>query len=108
MRVLALLSVSALAACVAGAPGSDVLDAATRELARSAVNSEMSRRLPGVNVQPYTDCVIDNSTTAELVSLARAGASSDLSQVAGTVGTVVQRPETSQCLSTAALRGLGG
>ncbi|WP_252733537.1 hypothetical protein [Paracoccus marinaquae] len=78
-----------------------VLDEASRSLARSVVNSEMQKRLPGVNVAPYTDCVINNATTAELIDIAqmsRAGATG----AADSVAAIVSRPATTQCIASAA------
>ncbi|WP_410216885.1 hypothetical protein [Paracoccus sp. (in: a-proteobacteria)] len=82
-------------------PAPTVLDAASRQVARNVVNTEMQRRLPGVNVAPYTDCVINNASTAELIDIAqasRAGASG----TADSVAAIVSRPATTQCIATAA------
>ena len=82
-------------------PTPTVLDAASRALARNVVNTEMQRRLPGVNVAPYTDCVINNATTAELIDIAqmsRAG----VSGAGDSVAAIVTRPGTTQCIAAAA------
>lgn len=73
-------------------------DAAMRSSARVIVNREMARRLPGANVAPYTDCVMQNATTAELSSIAAAGAAGAGDAVAAIVG----RPSTTQCIASAA------
>ncbi|MDO5646731.1 hypothetical protein [Paracoccus sp. (in: a-proteobacteria)] len=78
-----------------------VLDAASRELARTVINREMQSRMPGANTQPWADCVINNATTAELIDIAqmsRAGASG----VGASVATIVSRPATAQCIAAAA------
>ncbi|SCX99258.1 hypothetical protein [Paracoccus tibetensis] len=78
-----------------------VLDAASRQVATNVINAEMQRRLPGVNVQPYTNCVVSNATTAELIDIAqasRAGASG----TADSVASIVSRPATTQCIAAAA------
>lgn len=77
------------------------LDAASRQIARNVINTEMQKRLPGANVSPYTDCVINNATTAELIDIAQA-ASSGASGTANSVATIVSRPATTQCIATAA------
>ena len=82
-----------------------VLDAASRQVARNVINSEMQKRLPGANVAPYTDCVINNATTAELIDIAQA-ASSGATGTANSVATIVSRPATTTCIATAA-RGTG-
>lgn len=77
------------------------LDGASRALARSTINAEMEKRLPGVNVAPYTDCVVNNATTAELIDIAqmaRAGATG----AADSVASIVSRPGTTQCIASAA------
>jgi len=109
------LAAATLAGCVAAVPvagpavptapvatpAPTVLDAASRQVARNVVNTEMQRRLPGVNVAPYTDCVVNNATTAELIDIAqasRAGATG----TADSVAAIVSRPATTQCIAAAA------
>ena len=79
------LAAATLAGCVAPMPPATtvttapsvittptVLDAASRQVARTVINAEMEKRLPGANVAPYTDCVVNNATTAELIDIAQA------------------------------------
>lgn len=79
------------------------LDEASRQIARMAINTEMQNRLPGVNVAPYTDCVMANATTAELIDIAQASRAG-VSGVADSVATIVSRPATGQCIAGAASR----
>ena len=82
-------------------PAPTVLDAASRQVARGVINSEMQKRLPGVNVAPYTDCVVNNATTAEMIDIAqmsRSGATG----TADSVAAIVSRPATTQCIAGAA------
>lgn len=115
MRRAAVLLLLALPACVAGEA---VMQETTRSLARSAVDTAAGRYLPGVPVKPYTDCVINNASTSELVTLAQAAGAGSAQDVANrawpTVRTVAQRPEATQCLVQAlsgaqllAAQGLG-
>ncbi|MFT4013993.1 MAG: hypothetical protein QM682_11430 [Paracoccus sp. (in: a-proteobacteria)] len=71
-------------------------DIAVRNSARVVVNREMARRLPGANVAPYTDCVMQNATTAEMAGIA------DAADPSGAVAAVVGRPATTQCIAGAA------
>jgi len=73
-------------------------DAAARSSARIVINREMARRLPGANVAPYTDCVVQNASASELASIAAAGEAGAGDAVAAIVG----RPATSQCIAGAA------
>ncbi|WP_208021222.1 hypothetical protein [Paracoccus alkanivorans] len=77
------------------------LDAASRQVARNVINSEMEKRLPGANVAPYTDCVMSNATTAELIDIAQASRAG-VAGTADSVASIVSRPATTQCISGAA------
>ena len=99
MRRAACLLLLALPGCVAGEA---IVQETTRSLARSAVDAAAARYLPGVPVTPYTDCVIDNASTSEILALAQAAGAGSAQEVANrawpTVRTVAQRPEATQCL----------
>ncbi|MDP5308302.1 hypothetical protein [Paracoccus spongiarum] len=86
---------------VTTAPMPTVLDAASRAVARSVINSEMQKRLPGANVAPFTDCVVANATTAELIDIAQMSRSG-VSGTADSVAAIVSRPATTQCIASAA------
>jgi hypothetical protein len=92
----------ALSGCVAGEA---VMQETTRALARSAVDAAAARYVPGVNVAPYTDCVINNASTDELLQLAQAAGAGAAQDVAARAWPVVRgvarRPEATQCLVTA-------
>ncbi len=107
----ALAAVAVLAGCVAVPPTGPVVTTPTapvvappvqpaNAIARQVVSSEMARRLPGRNVAPLTDCVVQNATMAELADIAalqgQAGAAS-------AVAAIVSRPATAQCIQRAAV-----
>lgn len=92
-------TVTAPPAAVVTAP--TVLDAASRQVARTVINAEMEKRLPGANVAPYTDCVVNNATTAELIDIAQASRAG-VSGTADSVAAIVSRPATTQCIAAAA------
>lgn len=84
-------------------PAPTSLDAASRAAATAAINAEMSKRLPGTNVAPYTNCIMTNATTAELIDIAqmsRAG----VAGTADSVASIVKRPATTSCIAGAARR----
>lgn len=107
------LAAATLAGCVAPIPPATtvttapsvittptVLDAASRQVARTVINAEMEKRLPGANVAPYTDCVVNNATTAELIDIAQA--SNAGLATADSVAAIVSRPATTQCIAAVA------
>ena len=96
MRLALLLSPLALAACAA-----PLADQVAREAARAAVNPVLAARFPGVPLEPATNCVIDNASAGEIITLARAGQAGGIgAEATQVVVDVVSRPETIQCLAT--------
>ena len=97
--LLAALAVPALTACTV-----DQQNAVARESARQAVRPVLARRFPGVPLEPATDCVIDNATAGEIITLAAAGVRGQPDQqTTNTVIAIAQRPGTIQCLVTEGL-----
>lgn len=95
---LAVLCLALLAGCA------EVQNEVAREAARNAVRPVLADRLPGVPLEPATDCIINNATAAEILSLA--GDAAQGAPDAGTVDTVIAigtRPETITCLATEGL-----
>lgn len=84
-----------IVAPTAPAPGG--LSSVQRAAATAVVNREMATRLPGVNVAPYTACVINNATMAELADLASLQGSG--AGAASAVAAIVQRPAATQCIA---------
>lgn len=104
MRALLLLPLllGGCAAAVGGAvrPTADVVTQATRAAARATVTQVATERFPGVPVTPISDCVIDNATVTEILTLARfAAGSAPAPRAVDTVTAVVTRPDTVTCLT---------
>jgi len=107
----ALAAAAVLAGCVAVPPTGPIVTTPTapvitapaqpsNAVARQVVSSEMARRLPGRNVAPLTDCVMQNATMAELADIASLQGQSG---AAGAVAAIVSRPATAQCIQRAAV-----
>lgn len=82
----------------------EVQNEIARDAARSAVRPVLQENFPGVPLEPATDCIIDNATAGEIISLA--GDAAQGRPDAGTVETVLEiatRPETITCLATQGL-----
>ncbi|UWQ18011.1 hypothetical protein [Jannaschia sp. M317] len=87
-----------LAACNSGI-GTDL----TREAARATVRPVLADRFPGVPLEPATDCIIDNATGEEIITLAGAAATRNDQTAARVVGDIARRPATIQCIATQGL-----
>ncbi len=94
MRRFLLLIPLVLAAC-----GTPLADEIARDQAKKAVNPVLAQRFPGVPLEPATNCVIDNASASEIIQLARAGATSNVSQAdTELIVRIATRPETIECL----------
>jgi hypothetical protein len=96
------LACGALASLAACATANQVADAVARERAKSVVNAEVTRRFPGGNAAPVTDCIIDAASAGEIIRIA--GVTPEISQE---VVTIARRPESVQCIAQNSLVLLG-
>ena len=78
-------------------------DDLTRDAARTAVRPVLEQRFPGVPLEPATDCIIDNATSRELLSLAADAVTGPTANTAEIVSDILSRPATLQCLATEGL-----
>ncbi|GAB5448618.1 succinate dehydrogenase [Gymnodinialimonas sp.] len=84
----------------------DVADQLARQQARTFVNAEVEQRFPGVDATPITNCVIDNASAQEIVTIAGGIALGNTEAASNTVSTILQRPATLQCTAGNYLDGL--
>ncbi|MEC3859848.1 succinate dehydrogenase [Mesobacterium sp. TK19101] len=96
MRAVAVLSLCALTACTAA---NDAADALARDRAKTVVNGVVADRFPGVNAAPVTDCIIDNASASEILSVASASVTGVTEDTVETVVTIAQRPDTVSCIA---------
>jgi len=98
--ILIGISLVFLAAC----EPDGLVDQIARDQAKSAVRPVLREQFPGIPLEPSVNCVIDNASAGEILTLARAGATGTTD--AATVRLVLdiaKRPDTVQCLATEGL-----
>ena len=98
MKRLAILASIALTACTAAQQDDLARDAAKRQ-----VRPILAERLPGIPLEPATDCVIDNASAQEILSLAADSVTGPTASTVEIVTRIISRPETIQCLATEGL-----
>ncbi|RUS60202.1 hypothetical protein EGN72_10435 [Pseudorhodobacter sp. E13] len=91
-----------LSACVASNP----VEAVARASAKSVVLPVVQQRLPGPQAEAVAVCVIDNATTDEIFALARDVGTRAGTTTVQTIATILQRPNTVQCVLRAGIPGL--
>ena len=101
-RALTLVATAiALSGC---AYASQTADALARQQAKAVVNGVVAENLPGVNAAPVTDCVIDNATASEIITIAGAAVTGMTPETVQLVVDITQRPDTVNCIAS---NGLG-
>ena len=98
----------ALVALALTACSPEFQDELARDVAKNAVRPVLQDRLPGVPVEPATDCVIDNATANEILSLAADGVTGPTANTVEIVSDILRRPDTLTCLATEGLPALIG
>jgi len=97
MRVFLLqtLAVLALSACSAT---EGVVQDTSRKAAKQVVTQVLNEKFPGNHTEVYTDCVIDNATTNEIFSLAKAAVTGVDESTVKTVVSIGTRKDTLICI----------
>lgn len=96
-----------MAAC---AETQTAVDNVARDAAKAAVNEALVTQFPGVPkpaVVPFTDCIIDNSSAAEIGKFARDAVVGTSGETVVLIRTVIERPGTQSCIARAGISALG-
>lgn len=98
----------ALTGCSVAQQSADIL---ARDKAKQVVNGVVAERFPGVNAAPVTDCIIDNASAGEILTIAGAAITGPDAGTVELVSEIAQRPDTITCiaqngLAIIALQGL--
>lgn len=91
--------------------GCSVGEEVARDKARDVVDPIVAKQFPGVPVKPITDCVIDNASLQEILTLSAAAGTGNNAKAAEVVVDIVRRPDTVKCIAVkglpSLLQGLG-
>ena len=94
MKRLVLTTALLLAACTP-----EVQDELARDAAKQAVRPVLQERFPGIPLEPATDCIIDNATSKEILTLAADAVTGPTASTVEIVGNIAARPDTIRCLA---------
>ncbi|TNF22148.1 MAG: hypothetical protein EP318_04655 [Rhodobacteraceae bacterium] len=97
------VSVAGLAALVACSPQSQ--DQLARGAAKSVVARAATERLPGVPVEPYTDCIIDNASSTQILALAADTVVGVTASSWEIITGIARKPATLECFLRAGMSG---
>ena len=103
MKRIVLIMVMALAACTP-----QTQDELARDAAKRAVRPVLAQRFPGIPLEPATDCIIDNATSREILTLAADAVTGPTASTVEIVGNIATRPDTIRCLTREGLPVLLG
>ncbi|WP_341367004.1 succinate dehydrogenase [Yoonia sp. BS5-3] len=98
MRILPLTLVAAfgLSGCLDGATS---VDDVARSGAKTVVNGIVEARFPGVDASVATDCIIDNASASEIVTIGQAALTGTTDATTSLVLEIAQRPDTVSCIA---------
>jgi hypothetical protein len=102
-QAVAFVAFTALAVLGGCAGGEQMMQETARSAAKTAVNEIALQRFPGVDVAPFTDCIIDNATDQEVLNIATGALTGPDEATIQIILGVASRPETVQCIGPAAL-----
>lgn len=103
IRAASLVALLTLAACE---ETTQAVDNVARRSAKAAVAETLVTRFPAVPQQavtPFTDCVIDNASAREIGEFAKDAVIGVSETTAALVRSVLERPQTQQCIVGAGL-----
>lgn len=87
------VALGGLAACT-----SATQDQLAQDAAKQAIRPVLAERFPGVPLEGATDCIIDNASAGELVSLGADAAAGPTASTVELVATIATRPDALDCL----------
>lgn len=96
----AAILIGGLAGC---SVGEDVVQDSARGAAKRVVTPIVVERFPSRNAAAYSDCILDNATTKEIVSLAKAAVTGVTDATLNSVIGIATRPDTINCILKAEL-----
>jgi hypothetical protein len=103
MRISRGAYLTLAAAILAGCSvGQDV----ARDQAKSVVTPIVVEKFPGLPAETISNCVIDNATFKEILTLAAAAGTGSTTQATQTVVEIVSRPATIKCIAVNELPAL--
>lgn len=78
-------------------------DVLARSAAKGVVNNVVASKFPGVDATPVTDCIIDNASGSEILTIAEAAVVGTSQATTDLVVDIAQRPETTRCAASSLL-----
>ncbi|MDT8328719.1 MAG: succinate dehydrogenase [Roseovarius sp.] len=106
MRIL--LGCVALVGLTACDAANQAADTVARDRAKGVVNGVVETRFPGVNAAPVTDCIINQASASEIVSIAGASVTGVTQSTVEQVVEIASRPDAVTCIAQNSLTLLGG
>ena len=76
----------------------------TRDMEKAVVNQVVENKFPGLNAAPITDCIIDNASVSEILTIAKASVVGIQQDTVDTVVGISQRPDTAACIGKNGLK----
>ncbi len=96
--MLRAIAIGLTAISLSGCVTDGIVQDTSREAAKRVVTPIVVDKFPGRNTEAYSNCIIDNATTDEIFSLAKAAVTGVDQDTVNTVYKIGTRPETLKCV----------
>jgi len=97
MRVpVCIAAVCVVSAC---SIAEDIAQTTVRNETKGIVNAQVAESFPGLNAAPITDCIIDNASTSEILTIGQAAITGVTPATTQLILTIAQRPDTLSCIA---------
>ncbi|AXX99004.1 hypothetical protein [Profundibacter amoris] len=106
--MLRALAIGLTAVSLSGCVTDGIVQDTSREAAKRVVTPIVVDKFPGGNTEAYSNCIIDNATTDEIFSLAKAAVTGVDQSTVNTVVTISTRGDTLKCFLKAELGSVTG
>lgn len=103
LKIQPMLVAGVVLFALSGCFTDDIVQDTSREAAKRVVTPIIVDKFPGRNTEAYSNCVIDNATTSEIFSLAKAAVTGVDQDTVNTVVGISTRGDTLKCFVKAEL-----
>lgn len=95
MRAMLIIGALALSGCDVA---QTVVDDTVRQTAENTIVTVVEKQFPNVNARPVANCVVDNASSSEILSIAGDSVTGIDGDTVSKVLEIVKRPDTVTCI----------
>ena len=106
IRSALIFPVAAISILVGCSGAQSVFDDTARSAAKSVVTPIVSERFPKLPAEDVSNCIIDNASGSEILTLAKGATLGVDNETIEVVSKIARRPETANCIAKVVLQNV--